>query len=381
MAFVDKYDYPIHSWSWWSVQNVRETVKIGSESSSPELSKLLPDTVLLGSSLMVVAMAEGDATWTGNRFDLTTYRKARYFDSVMADRWARPQSTINLAAPGQIVSDAYLTLKEALNEGLKPRRVIYGIAPRDFIDSTMQSPFETECYRYVSRLISADELEPFLRSDLASTLFRSISSALPLSRQALDLQMEFSKTVISWSDRALRNGSSVQAMSLEKRMLILSTYEPLDMVPGLIHAEVAHKEAIGKQYSDNLDDYKARYRKPSEQFFNGQMNCLSKLINLCDSNGIDLVLVNMPIRKCNIDLLDDVIYANYLNDVSKIVASSKLARYHDLCDFSLFKKEDYRDSVHLNGFGGIKFSTLLADAICETRQTPRLAANARKETR
>jgi hypothetical protein len=329
---------------------------------------------------MVVAMAEGDATWSGRRFDLTTYRKARYFDSVMADNVGTPQSTISLAAPGQVVSDAYLTLKEGLNEGLKPRLVIYGIAPRDFIDSTMQSPFDTECYRYVSRLISAKELEPLLRSDVVSTLFRSISSALPLSRQALDLQMEFSKTLTSWGDRALNNGLSVQAMPLEKRMTILSSYEPLDMVPGFIHAEVAHREDIVRQYRDNLDDYKARYRKPSSRFYDGQLGCLSKLIDLCESNGIDLIVVNMPIRKCNVDLLDSGVYTRYLSDVSKLVSSSKRAKYRDLCDFSLFEKQDYRDSVHLNGFGGIKFSNQLANAICETRRTLRLGANVQRET-
>lgn len=351
-SLVDKYDYPVHSWSWWSVQGIRE---VANQKSA------VPNTILLGSSLMVVAMAEGDATWTGERLDLTTYRKARYLDSLLANR-SQDRVTMNLASPGQVVSDAYLTLKEALNEGVKPKLVVYGIAPRDFIDSTMDSPFDTECYRYLSRLVSAQELDPVLSQDAASSLVRNVSKAIPLSGKALDLQLKFFETASNWTDCALRNGTAVQAMPLEKRMQLLSTYEPLDMVPGFIHAEVAHQADVEGQYRDNLSDYVARYRKPKVEFYKGQLQCLSRLIELCERNGIELIVVNMPIGRANAALLDPKTYAKYMEDVAA-VAKAKGVTYRDLCEFDEYSRQDFRDSVHLNGFGGMKFTKQLANVV------------------
>ncbi len=367
-SLVDKYDYPVHSWSWWSVRAVREAV--GQRTS-------IPNTVLLGSSLMVVAMAEGDATWSGKRLDLTTYRKARYLDSLLSESFPRGE-TINLASPGQVVSDAYLTLKEALSEGLKPELVVYGIAPRDFVDSTMDTPVDTECYRYLSRLVSSQELEPFLNQDVVSSIARRASKAVPLSDRAIDLQLKFSQAASEWSDRALRNGLASKSMPLEKRMRLLSTYEPLDMVPGFIHAEVAQQADVGRLYQDNSADYVARYRKPKPEFYEGQLQCLSKLADLCARNSIELIVVNMPIERRNMSLLPTGRYVKYIHDISKI-ALSKGVTFRDLCQFDGYCREDYRDTVHLNGFGGMKFTRQLANVICETRRKFLQAANVPRE--
>lgn len=306
---------------------------------------------------MVVAMAEGDATWSGKRLDLTTYRKARYLDALLRDH-----ETMNLASPGQVVSDAYLTLKVALDEGIKPKRVVYGIAPRDFIDSTMESPVDTECFRYVSRLVPTQEIELFLSQDMVSKMARQIARAVPLSGKTVDIQLKFFESASNWTDSALRNKLAVQTMPLEKRMLLLSTYEPLDMVPGFSHAEVAHRADVDKQYRDNREDYKARYRKPKQEFYDGQLSCLSKLVALCKNNQIKLVVVNMPIRKSNVELLDSRLYAKYISDVSKLV-ESKGSVYQDLCSFDEYSKQEFRDSVHLNGFGGMKFAKKLAEVL------------------
>lgn len=347
----DKYAYPIHSWSWWSVRALRN------------LATPAPNTVLLGSSLMVVAMAETDATWSGKRIDLTTYRGARYFDSVMNREVAFDQEirTVNLASPGQIPSDAYLTLKEAQNEGVRPNLVVYGVAPRDFFDSTLSSPFDTECYRYLTRLVSAAELETDLNDGFFQTVTRTTTSLLPFSRQSVDLRMQASDTVSHWN-KQLGKQLALQEMTLEQRMQLLSTYEPLDMVPGFIHAEVAHREDVEKLYRENLDDYKARYRKPKMSFYTGQMSCFEKLISLCKENKINLVVVNMPIRECNATLLAPELLQRYIDDLRNTCAARHVP-FHDLCDYNSHPKSDFRDSVHLNGFGGKKLIDRLVERL------------------
>lgn len=382
----DRYEYPLHSWSWWTVRELREIAAQKRVCNfSPNGKSLAPNTVLLGSSLMVVANAECDATWKQERIDLTTYRKARYFDAAMSKKvrasgdWEETVSA-NLSAPGQIPSDAFLTLQEALNEGISPSLVVYGVAPRDFVDSTMSSPFETEGYKYLSRLVPTNAVDSKIREGVIESFGRHIVASVPLSRNAIDLQMAFTKLVSGIKDRVF--GRGIETISLEKRMSLISTYKPLDMVPGFIHAEIARKEDVDKLYSDNLSDYKARYARPKADFYDGQLACFEELVRFCKDNYIELVVVNMPVRQCNLDLLDSGMHSKYLADVSR-VSTEYGARFIDLCETDRYVKQDYRDSVHLNGFGGRKFLNQLVGEIASKplrRQVPAVAAQGNLES-
>jgi hypothetical protein len=393
-SFVEnRYEYPLHSWSWWTVSELRKlSSALSLDRAGRSDTLMLPNTVLLGSSLMVVANAECDATWQQERIDLTTYRGARYFDAVMNDRLSAPGSpiesrSINLSAPGQIPSDAFLTLQEALNEGLRPSLVVYGVAPRDFLDSTMSSPYETETYKYLSRLVSTTAIDSRLRDDVFRSLGRHLFSSLPLLRYAVDIQMLVGKAMMEVCD--CFSGGSSDTISLEKRMALMGRYKPLDMVPGFIHAEITRGADVDKLYADNLSDYRARYGRPEADFYDGQIACFEVLARFCREREIDLVVVNMPIRKCNLDLLDPGIHSKYIADVSR-VSTEYGALFLDLCKVDEYSKRDYRDSVHLNGFGGRKFldrlALCLAKADCSQtiravhRQFPRVAAQETAES-
>lgn len=341
----DRYAYPLHSWTWWTVKNVRDRMAG---------NKQKPNVALLGSSLMVVAMAETDATWSKQRIDLTTYRDARYFDYLMNQRCSSGQKkfhTINLSSPGQIPSDAYLTLKMVLAEGARPSRVIYGMAPRDVFDSTLSSPFETEAYRYLSRLVPTSELDAVLQENSWSGLNRRATKVIPLLNRSIDLQMFTTVSISKQLEPVLHQSPN---LSLAERMQLLNGFAPLAMEPGFIHAEVADSRKVEQQYSDNLADYVARYRNPSAQFYQGQIASLGLLIRLCKAQDLKLTLVNMPIQKCNSDLLDRSSLSRYKSDLRKISEQQKV-RYVDLCNFDRYSKRNYRDSVHLNGFGGRTF--------------------------
>jgi hypothetical protein len=378
---ANKYEYPLHSWSWWSVRELKKlrlanhsSGQTGESNGFAETDAVdAPNTVLLGSSLMVVANAECDATWRNERLDLTTYRKARYFDAVVSSATGEDTVSLNLSAPGQIPSDAYLTLKEALSEGLRPGRVVYGVAPRDFIDSTMGSAYDTEGYKYLSRIVPCEEIDQHLNNGLLETGSHLIGRSLPLCRHAVDLQM----SCFDFVSRQTQALLPTQVLSLEKRMALLSTYEPLDMVPGFIHAEVARPEECRRLYSDNLNDYQARYRHPKPEFYKGQLLCLAELARLCRENTIELLVVNMPVRECNIALLDKNLLRKFRADVERI-STANGACYVDLCQFADYDKLDYRDSVHLNGFGGRKFLNRLAKAIPLRQRRPAPAVAVRE---
>ena len=161
------------TWTWWTLENLDHL-----QSQSP------PETLFLGSSLMVVGIAECDATVFRERLDLTRYRGARYFDalssvdsspdsssessSISQSIDTRVDSTelcnrarsgsLNLASPGQLPSDAYLLVLECIRRGVVPSRIIYGIAPRDLYDGTVDNPARTEPFLVLSKSLDVGNL-------------------------------------------------------------------------------------------------------------------------------------------------------------------------------------------------------------------------------
>ncbi|MBX9692093.1 MAG: hypothetical protein K2Z81_06900, partial [Cyanobacteria bacterium] len=171
------------SWTWWTVDAVNR-------------SKQKHDIVLLGSSLMVVAMAECDATVFNNRFDLTRYRSARYFDDIRGSADSTNRS-INLAAPGQIPSDALMTMKAAWKAGIRPTSVIYGVAPRDFVDGTLSSPLDTEAFVCLKQLVSSDDVRELVSVSPLDRAKESLLGFCELRQRSEELSTLTDKCVAS----------------------------------------------------------------------------------------------------------------------------------------------------------------------------------------
>src|ERR1700712_1852602 len=85
----DPYKYIYRGWSWWIFNDLRQ---------NPQ-----PHNVaLLGSSLMVSAVAGTDANFLNEKIDLTKYHKASYLDDRLQAKFGGKFNTFNLSAPGQM---------------------------------------------------------------------------------------------------------------------------------------------------------------------------------------------------------------------------------------------------------------------------------------
>src|SRR5207253_2325947 len=116
----------------------------------------LHNGTLLCSSPVVSAISACEANYHGETFDLSSYHKASFLDHKLRTKFGGTFNTYNLSAPGQMPSDAYLMLRAMVNSANRPDVVIYGIAPRDFMDCTLQNPADTEPFRYLTRLVNID---------------------------------------------------------------------------------------------------------------------------------------------------------------------------------------------------------------------------------
>lgn len=354
---VNRYDYHNHTWTWWTIQHLRAHAgeyKVG----------------VLGSSLTVAAIAECDANHLGKRLDLSAYRDASYLAHQLSAKSGQNVRAINLSAPGQMPSDAYLTLRAALNLGFKPSLLIYGLAPRDFIDGTMTDPSSTESFQYLRRLIDDKDILVNIAGRPISKFWLTLEHNVPLVRYAEDIQLALQSQVQSFFDPLITAAKkdSRLVFTWRDRFWMLPLYHPMEMHPGASYAEITDRSKLDIHYAENLSDYRARYRNPDEKSYQAQLHYLQKIVDLCHDEKIELALMNMPIRQCNVQLLKQGLHARYLSDIALLAAENGVA-YYDLCQFDRYAKTDYRDSVHLNGLGGKKF---LSDLLTRMNEDERM---------
>ena len=336
----DPYRFPYQGWAWWTFNDLKA-------------SKELHNVALLGSSLMVSAVSCCDANHLNKQLDLTTYHKASYLDDKLTTAFGGKFNTYNLSAPGQRPSDADLTLKGMLTTAHRPEIVIYGVAPRDFIDSRMSSPTDTEPFRFLNRLVNTDDCAPGLFRDPMGRLEWLINRNLYVSHHAVDFQMLGGDLIKATLDKATPVPAGAKAYTYWDRTKLMPLYKPGEIHSQAIITQPTSRAQATAEWRDNTVEYIERYRHPDRHTYKTQFYFLRKLVELCKKEKIELVLVNMPIAKENIAVLKPEAYLKFVFALQQFAIDQKVATY-DLNDFNHFDKSDYHDYVHLNAFGAKK---------------------------
>ncbi|HEY9785391.1 MAG TPA: hypothetical protein V6D17_08320 [Candidatus Obscuribacterales bacterium] len=354
---ADPFAYPIRTWSWWTTDTLRHD-------DAPI------NLAVLGSSLTVTALSESDAGYLGKKLDMASYRSAKFLDAQLSSKIGGNFRSLNLSSPGQMPSDAYLTLKTALALGKRPDVIVYGLAPRDFFDGTLADATQTEAFKVLERVVDATDCAQELASSPWSRLAQAAKERLYLLRLATDLQMwaqRLGERVLLAAGLSAPQKSEFQ-WTWKERCKLLPFYHPMEVIPGMMLAD-NHATFLPHGVPPlDLASYRSRYRNPDFKIYAQQMHFVERLIALCHKENISIILVNMPIRQCNIDLLPPAMHAQYLSDLSAIAARRSVA-FFNLCGSGDYKDEDYRDSVHLNATGGRKFVNQLVQMVAANDKT------------
>lgn len=346
----DPYKFNYKGWAWWTFNELRHTSRVS-------------NIALLGSSTMVSALAGCDANYLNRGLDLTNHHRSVYLEDNLKQAFNGGDfETFSLAAPGQMPSDAYITLKGMVASASRPDVVIYGVAPRDFIDSTLTAPGDTDAFKYLTRIVNID--------DVAQRVFRSPWSKLDwlfqrniyLYCNGLDLRIAFDEFMNSSEDKLLPRPWTNHPFTWWDRQRLLPSYLAAEIHPDAVMAGPMDKKTTEAKYSDNTLEYMQRYKNPDIQTYKTQMFFLNKIAEFCRKERIEFIVVNMPITTDNIALLKRGGYMGYLQGLREFGIYNKLSVY-DLNDYSQFTKKDFHDSVHLNAFGGRKFLDNLCTAI------------------
>ena len=341
----NKFDHPCKGSVWYLIDDVRKD-----EGNW--------DFATLGSSLMVAAVTNADATGLKQNIDLTTYHKAAYLDKVLNGN----TRSFNLAVAGEMPSDAYLILKASIDK-LKPgATLVYGLAPRDFIDHDFKSPTDSEAYQLLHRI---DPLEGNLSDKYNISVWEKlgyqIEKSLYMSDNAIDIQSNLAKLGDAAVNKIFGNIDESRYPNTKRfwdRVNLIPSYKMVERIPDafILEPENLNKEPV---YVDNSLEYAMRYRRPDMKAFENQFYFLSQINALCQNKKINLVLVNMPITQTNEKLLQAGLYQTYLNKLIEF-ASRNQVRFLDFNNHSEFKNSDFNDGVHMNARGSMKFIEKLA---------------------
>lgn len=322
-----------------------------------------PDVVLLGSSLVVAPVMQAEALHLGKPFPRFLYRNSEYLSSALGKTVDATPSVFCFAVAGEAVSDAYLITKHILKSEKKPRLIVYGIAPRDFQDNTCPGVYSTEAFNVLA--------------DLNDVMAASQRNKLPFDRTA---DLALSKVSALWKYRAdVRLYANLRMKKTMERFLPWVVFEKYDASGNLAVCKKGQfpEEAIGTiQAFPNLamenagniktiQQYIRRYRPENPAAVNEQFSFLRQLISRCKHDGVELLLVNMPLSKTNIDLLPDGFYQRYISRLTQECQHNEI-KLVDLAGGAYLSEEIYTDTVHMKPAVSQKFMDLLASKISDS---------------
>lgn len=348
---ITPYHAAYRSWVWWNADDFRKLEKA-------------PDIVLLGSSLMMAALHGGDAVHLNSDQNAAYHHRSHLLESQLKSKLNSDVTTFAFALGGEMASDAYVMSRTLLFEGKKPKTIIYGVAPRDFMDKALGSPASTEPYKLMERLGGLNDLSMTARTSFweqVEYVCTRVSALYDHRPDFVYLQHRYTKQLLT------------KLCGMKDLELVHTPFEVRKQAFQELPGDSGPNEVLigppppnSLKYQDNLDEYRYRYAKFDKKQFDSQVGYLDKLMSGCEAEGINVILVNMPLTRDNIALMPPGLYDNYMSTM-KAVAQKYKGQFLDLSDESLFPKSLFHDSVHLNAYGGKQFFEVLAAKIADSR--------------
>ncbi len=334
-----------------SGESKKDAIQKSLAEASTELQKQAgtEPVVLIGSSLILAPL------WSVDVADGAFFKDCmqHHTSSHLAKLIDRP--VVSLATAGQFVSDTYLITEKLLNEKHHPSVLIYGVAPRDFMDDTtgglaMTSVFdslvETKDFPKIDKLFfnNFDERGDFV-------LNRSVFLYRKRGRYQAKVQ-DFAAKAEDKILGQLPKGKDNEAKVASKT----ANQDPLaNFLLG------GDRDAVWKQ---SIEEYAKRYKRFNAKQFEKQKECFRALTALCAERNIKLYVVAMPLTNDNRKLMPDGLYQQYISFV-KDATTEAAVPFLDLQNSNLYDESNFYDTVHLNSKGGQRFLSTISGLVKE----------------
>lgn len=236
----------------------------------------------------------------------------------------------NLSYAHQIISDDYIWVNQFLIDKNKPSCVVLGCAPRDFQCSDYSSPVLTENFISTATYESLPEYAAMIKPS-----FNDLTCSI------------FSKSVPLYHKRACLKEQMATAANSYLTALGFSNSNAKPPRPTI------WTQTRSETWNASLKEYRYHYSLLSSKQEQLQFSFLEKLLQRCKERNIKALVVNMPVRIENLDLLPRGYYKQYCQQLQRKTKDNH-GDFIDLNKQLSLEKSDFDDTIHLNARGGKK---------------------------
>ncbi len=345
-AHLLRFEMSPHSSAWYAIKALQEHHEH-------------VDLLLMGSSLVQRLIYEGEATYLNKNLDVISHRNSCELEDLLQPSLHRPIRSFSFAVAGLYVSDASLVTKTLLKNDQQPNTIVYGIAPRDFMDNWLPSPAATDTYKLINKIENDEETAYAARFGNGARFDFCVSTGLIKLFPMIEFRTEISRcirlSVKSDTDALLK-----RLVPHPRKIFDDTTLIALNMLPEEFGGGLSKPfNRTHPNNSDNRDAYQYSYHPFRKNMYSVQKMFLEQLMSTCQKRHIQLILVNMPLRSDNYALMEPGYYDQYCTDIKKLSSEHRVS-FIDMHALSTNSDSDYSDQVHLNGAGAVKFVHTLA---------------------
>jgi len=295
-----------------------------------------------------------------------------------------------------MISDQFMLAKALFNEDHKPKLVVIGVNPRDFMDNSFQSVNSTDAFNYLRPYVDLKGLGNYAFTDLFSWLNWQIEG-LPARQlttryaptiaglenkifddclirltQAARAQNDKVKTAASPAGAEQNvNGTEQVAAGQTAADQKADDHESLKAIYGNTQEVTAGKWKVVAStwgaFQDNTREYAMRYKNPDPPIYPIEKRFFEEFLAYLQAEDIKVLVVGMPSLWPNRALLPEKFWKDFRADVA--ASTTKYGgTWLDLYDDPRFNNTDYLDTVHLNPAGGFKLVRCVVDSIADNNQ-------------
>ncbi|CAN5528634.1 hypothetical protein BH11CYA1_BH11CYA1_05910 [soil metagenome] len=353
-------------WIWWVTRSFLA-------------KKQSPDLVLLGSSQMGSAIFSAEAEHRKAALDTTDQREVTRLGDALKNLTGKQPEVFNLAMGGAMVSDHYLLARTLFKGAQKPKAVIIGVNPRDFLDNTLPSASSTDAFYFLSPYVNVSNLAPVSFPGPFNLLDYRLKEWLPLKQVTTILKGSEppslanvptftnpeAKGVLEPQTKTTKNGSAVNTQVLQA---ISGSAGDVRQGQWRVPAEPPYL------FIDNTREYLRRYKNPNPPCLAGQKAYFHALLTFLKDENIKVVVVGMPSLQSNRDILPASFWSQFKSYLqTEAVASG--GTFVDLFGDKRFGSHDFLDTVHLNRWGGGTLISVLAQELAKRSEITAVLGN------
>lgn len=331
---------------WGKPVQERSVVFQACDSAVRQFEHFQPAVVMMGSSVMMAPLWSVDVQRFHQISDVYHYHQSQQMQQLLSLKSKQAVGVFTFALPGAMVSDGYLLTEKLLKDKQAPRVLVYGLSPRDLMDDLLTGETRTSVFQ---RLMTLSDLPRI--------------GHLYLSSWSEKFDFIANNVCFLYGKRARYQQKAISLLNgiLNK---ISASRQKLDTAGGVDAAAAGFLLEANRQqvWQKSIEEYKARYRHFNLEQFEKQKRFLEQTLLLCKSRGIQVYLVNMPLSRDNLRLMDAAMYDRYLQSVNGL-SKKHGCGFINLQQAAGFDDSCFYDTVHLNARGGDKLISTLSERI------------------